>query len=268
MTELFNATSLRSSEFERYSRQIMLSDWGEEGQLKLKNSKVAIVGCGGLGNVAATYLAGAGVGHLTLIDGDEVELSNLHRQLAFDIDSCELNKADELCQRLFSQNDEIDIHIEPLYLDDDCIDELLTGHDLVLDCSDNFKARQLVNRWCVKQKLPLLSGSVIGWQGQLLLVDSAGEHGCYQCLFGASNTEQESAGNCNTLGVNPAMVGVVGSYQANGALQFLLGKSSPLASHITLIDGLSFSVNQFKRVADPSCAVCNTVCSMSELQHE
>ncbi|MGB1296852.1 MAG: HesA/MoeB/ThiF family protein [Psychrobium sp.] len=264
MTELFNATNLRSSEFQRYSRQIMLSDWGEEGQLKLKNSRVAIVGCGGLGNVAATYLAGAGVGHLTLIDGDDVELSNLHRQIAFDIDSCDLNKADELCQRLFSQNDEIDIHIEPLYLDNDCIDELLENHDLVLDCSDNFNTRQLVNCWCVKQNVPLLSASVIGWQGQLLLVESDGKHGCYQCLFGASITEQESAGNCNSLGVNPAMVGVVGSYQANGALQFLLGKSSPLTSHITLIDGLSFSVNQFKRVADPNCAVCST----SEFEHE
>lgn len=259
MADNYRVSGLRNSEFERYSRQIMLDGWGEEGQIKLKNSKVAIVGCGGLGNVAATYLAGAGVGLLTLIDGDDVELSNLHRQLAFDIDSCDLNKADELCQRLYGQNDEIDIHIEPLYIDEDCIDELLANHDFVLDCSDNFRTRQLVNRWCVTQRIPLLSASVIGWQGQLLLIDKSGDHGCYQCLFDAAGATNDSAGNCSSLGVNPAMVGVVGSYQANGALQFLLDKSSRLASHITLIDGLSFSVNQFKRAADPNCAVCSTL---------
>lgn len=257
MTDAFKVSSLRGSEFERYSRQIMLEEWGEDGQLLLKNSKVAIVGCGGLGNVAATFLAGAGVGCLTLIDGDDVELSNLPRQMAFDIDSCDLNKADELMQRLFSQNDDIDIHVNPLFVDEDNIDELLRNHDLVLDCTDNFKIRSLMNQWSVSNGLPLLSASVIGWQGQILLMDGINEHGCYQCLFNLNTaTAKDEQGTCSTLGVNPAMVGVVGSYQANGALRWLLKLPSTLSSHITLIDGASFSMNQFKRSANTDCSVC------------
>lgn len=253
MNDRFSTAELRVSEFERYSRQIMLDGWGDLGQLRLKNSRVVIIGCGGLGNVVATYLAGAGVGAISLVDGDDVELSNLPRQIAFDRDSCGLNKADELTQRLFTQNDEIDIHINPLFLDADNIGELLPHHDLVIDCSDNFETRRLVNRWCVINKTPLLSASVIGWQGQALLVLPNTEYGCYQCLFDEIPKEKNS---CQSLGVSPTVVGVIGSYQANEALRFLLKSSSKLSSHISLIDGADFSVNQFLRTANPHCDVC------------
>lgn len=253
MNDRYSTTELRVSEFERYSRQIMLDGWGEQGQLQLKNSRVVIIGCGGLGNVVATYLAGAGVGTISLIDGDDVELSNLPRQIAFDRDSCGLNKADELTQRLFSQNDDIDIHVNPLFLDADNVDELLQEHDLVIDCSDNFETRRLINQWCVTNKLALLSASVIGWQGQALLVLPNSEYGCYQCLFDVTSTQENS---CQSMGVNPAMVGVIGSYQANEALRFLLKLPSKLSSHVSLIDGVHFSINQFLRTGNPNCEVC------------
>lgn len=253
MSDFFKTTQLRVSEFERYSRQIMLDGWGEEGQLRLKNARVVIIGCGGLGNIVATYLVGAGVGTISLIDGDDVELSNLPRQIAFDRDSCGFNKADELTQRLFSQNDDVDIHVNPLFVDADNIDELLQHHDLVIDCSDNFETRRLINHWCVTNKLALLSASVIGWQGQALLVLPNLAYGCYQCLFDVIGTQKKS---CQSMGVSPAMVGIIGSYQANEALRFLLKSSSKLSSHVSLIDGANFSVSQFLRVANPQCDVC------------
>ena len=249
--------NLRDSEFNRYSRQIMLNDWGEAGQLKLKNSRVVVVGCGGLGSVVASYLAGIGVGFLSLIDGDDVELSNLPRQLTFDMDSLDLNKSDELMQRLYAQNDDVDIMINPIHLDNFNIHDLLSGHDLVLDCTDNFDTRLLINQWCVLNGVSLMSGSVIGWQGQLLLVDNAAKHGCYQCLFGSlSGGSSKAQESCSTMGVNPAMVGVVGSYQANQAVRYLLGLSTPLSNKIALVDGTTMAVNLLNRQVNNTCDVC------------
>jgi len=253
MNDVLAQGALRDSEFNRYSRQIMLNDWGEAGQLRLKNSRVVIVGCGGLGNVVASYLAGCGVGHLTLIDGDDVELSNLPRQLAFDIDSCGQNKADELMQRLYCQNDEVDIVIEPLSIDIDNVQQLLEQHNLVIDCTDNFSTRLLINDWCVTHQIPLMTAAVIGWQGQLLLVDPKMKDGCYQCLFDAPSDSEQS---CSTMGVNPAMVGVVGSYQANQALRYLLQLSTPLANKVALIDGINMGVTLLTRQQNNQCTVC------------
>jgi len=256
MSDSLAINTLRSNEFNRYSRQIMLNDWGEAGQLRLKNSRIAIVGCGGLGSVVASYMAGCGAGHLTLIDGDDVELSNLPRQLTFDIDSCGQNKADELMQRLYAQNDEVDIVIEPLSIDSDNVQELLQVHDLVIDCTDNFSTRLLINQWCVTNQVPLMTGAVIGWQGQLLLIEPDANNGCYQCLF---DTPNDSGQSCATMGVNPAMVGVVGSYQANQALRYLLKLSTPLSNKIALVDGINMGVNLLTREPNAQCAVCHPI---------
>lgn len=255
MSEALSADKLRASEFSRYSRQIMLSDWQEAGQLILKNSQVAIIGCGGLGTVVASYLAGSGVGQLTLIDGDDVELSNLPRQLAFDVDSCGLNKADELTQRLYSQNDEIDVLMQPLFLDQDNMDSILSDHDLIIDCSDNFTIRHLVNKWCVEHQSSLLSASVIGWHGQMLLVDKNVPHGCYHCLFDNVSSDDHS---CENLGVASAMVGVVGSYQANQAIRYLLTLPTPLTNQLALIDGESMQIELLNRSLNPDCTVCGS----------
>jgi len=249
-------TGLSSNEFIRYSRQIMLEQWGEAKQLKLGQSHVVIIGAGGLANIAASYLAGAGIGRLSIIDGDEVELSNLPRQIAFDLDSIENSKVYELCNRLREQNDHIEVISVHQYLDSDNISDLVSACDLVLDCTDNTATRHLINSHCVEQKLPLLSASVAGWHGQLLLVDPAQpQWGCYHCLFPVTSSQKEAA-SCQTLGVAGPMVGVLASLQASQALRYLIDAPSDLASKFVCVDGQTLSMQSFSRARDSQCLVC------------
>ncbi|NRA62602.1 MAG: HesA/MoeB/ThiF family protein, partial [Psychrobium sp.] len=150
---------LNDEQFMRYSRQIMLPEWGEQGQKILANVKVLIVGCGGLGTLAASYLAGAGIGHLVLVDDDEVTLSNLPRQLSYDMDSLDNAKVFELSNRLQEQNPHC--WIEPIFdrFSEGSAPSLLKNVDLLLDCSDNMTTRYLINEQCINQQVPLLSGS-------------------------------------------------------------------------------------------------------------
>ncbi|NRA55899.1 MAG: HesA/MoeB/ThiF family protein [Gammaproteobacteria bacterium] len=251
-------SSLSSQEFIRYSRQIMLDQWGEAKQLKLGQAHVVIIGAGGLANIAASYLAGAGIGRLSIIDEDEVELSNLPRQIAFDLDSIENSKVYELANRLREQNDHIEIISFHQYLDPANIGKLVRDCDLVLDCTDNTVTRHLVNRHCVEQKLPLLSASVAGWHGQLLLVDpEQPQWGCYHCLFPQISSAKEAA-SCQTLGVAGPMVGVLASFQASQALRYLIDAPSDLASKLVCINGENLAMQSFGRVSDSQCLVCAT----------
>jgi len=246
--------TLSAKQYVRYSRQIMLTDWGEAGQLRLSQSKVLIVGCGGLGNGAASYLAGAGVGHLVLVDDDEVALSNLPRQLAFDEDSLENAKAFALANRLREQNPQIKVepHVQRFGADNSA--SLLRGCDLVIDCSDNFATRYLLNARCVESNIALLSGSVIGWQGQLLLVDpQQPEAGCYQCLFSAAD---DKSGSCASMGVSGPVVGMVSSLQANQALRYLLALPSALGQSLCLVDGASLNQQLLTRRRRSDCPAC------------
>ena len=247
--------SLNRDEYIRYSRQIMIEKWGEPTQIALKQLAVIIVGAGGLGNIVASYLVGSGVGQVTIVDGDEVELSNLPRQIAFDIDSIENSKAYELADRLRSQNDHVDIIAQHDYVSQENIKNLIKPCDLVIDCTDNFEIRQLLNRYCVTDKLPLLSGSVTQWQGQLLLVDPLQPHaGCYRCLF---SHEQTNAGNCNTIGVIGPMVGVIGAFQASQALAYLTRQHCQLSQHIALVDGDNLGIQLLQRSKNAQCNVCS-----------
>lgn len=251
---------LPSAQFIRYSRQIMLDGWGEQTQLNLSARRIVIIGAGGLGNIAASYLAGAGVGQLTIIDGDEVELSNLPRQIAFDIDSIENSKVYELANRLRQQNDQIEIVALHDYIDDDNACRLIKSCDLVLDCTDNIDTRHLINRLCVSKGLALLSASVAKWQGQLMLVDpKSPEFGCYHCLFPKIGTER-SQNSCSELGVVGPMVGVLGSLQAAQALRYLTAAPSDsagqLVSKFICINGSDLSVQSFNRTRDSQCQVC------------
>ena len=260
MTNLINTQQqpeqLTAQQFVRYSRQIMLDDWGEQRQIALGQRHVIIVGAGGLGNIAASFLAGAGVGTLTIIDGDEVELSNLGRQIAFDTDSIENAKVFELTNRLREQNPTIELIAEHCYVADNNIATLLAGADLVLDCSDNFVTRDLINQHCVDAEVALLSASVAQWQGQLMLIDPAlPQSGCYHCLF-PSTDSSEIANNCHTLGVAGAMVGVLGSLQASEALRYLIGASSELAAKFLVVDGISLTINHFSRSRNSQCPIC------------
>lgn len=245
---------LSDDEFVRYSRQIMLPDWALQGQLTLANSKVLIVGCGGLGTMVASQLGGAGVGHLVLVDDDEVELSNLPRQLAFDTDSVQNAKAFELANRLREQNPDIIIEPHVERFEDDNAAHFSQGCDLIIDCSDNFNTRYGVNRHGSDKSIAVLSGSVVGWKGQLLLVDpSKSQAGCYQCVFDEAN---DTSGSCSTIGVSGAMVGVVASFQANEALRYLLKLPSSLAQSLILIDGETLAMQTLCRSRRSDCPVC------------
>lgn len=253
--QALNELELSDREFIRYSRQVMLEQWNEQGQLTLKKAKVVIIGCGGLGNIAASFLAGAGVGQLVLVDDDCVELSNLPRQLAFEEGDIENAKALALANRLREQNEHIEVVAQTQRFDADDAHHLFNQADLVLDCTDNFATRYALNHSCVAHAIPLLSASVIGWQGQLLLVDpNQMDYGCYQCLF---DSAQDSAANCTTSGVSGAAVGIIASYQANEAIRYLLGQQSSLASSLLLIDSQSLHNQILKRVYDENCSICN-----------
>jgi len=248
-------SQLPSDEFIRYSRQIMLENWNESGQIRLSSANVVVIGCGGLGNIAASLLAGAGVGQLTLIDEDVVELSNLPRQLAFDTADIENAKVFALANRLREQNDKLSVSPVAERFSTDNAQKLLSGADLVLDCSDNFTTRFCINHACISAQISLISASVIGWQGQLMLV-APGEHdaGCYQCLFQPTNDESPS---CKTAGVSGAAVAIVGGYQANEAIRHLLGHVSELARSVMLIDTLTLNNQLLERTKDQSCIICS-----------
>ncbi|WP_299009580.1 HesA/MoeB/ThiF family protein [uncultured Shewanella sp.] len=221
------ANELSSKTFMRYSRQVLLPEVGEAGQCQLQRHHVIIVGIGGLGHLAAQYLAAAGVGWLTLIDGDQVELSNLPRQLLFsdaDLGQFKARCAQDKLQRAYV---DCDIRAIGSYLDEETIAlasicSELANADLVLDCTDNFATRHLVNRVCVQFKTPLISASAANFQGQLLQVDltRAPSAGCYHCLFPSDMQVSET---CSTVGVLGPMVGVMASMQCLLALNTLLG---------------------------------------------
>jgi len=254
------AEALSDREFIRYSRQLMLDQWQEEGQLRLKQAKVLIIGCGGLGNTAASLLAGAGVGQLTLMDDDSVELSNLPRQISYEMDDIDNAKAFALANRLREQNDDIEVIALKQRFDLSCAKHHLIKFDLVLDCSDNFTTRFLLNQQCVAAQLPLLSASVIGWHGQLLMITPKTlEYGCYQCVFA---TADDQVSNCNNSGVAGSAVAIVASYQANEAIRFLLGHVSALSQSILLIDTLSANNQLLQRTRNIDCVACGDNRSM------
>ncbi|MDG5899524.1 HesA/MoeB/ThiF family protein [Shewanella xiamenensis] len=230
------AQSLADKDFIRYSRQIFLPEVGEAGQLQLKQAHVLIVGLGGLGQLTAQYLACAGVGRLTLVDGDRVELSNLPRQLLFSDDDIDHHKALIAKQKLavLAQGCEIDAFAEQLTLEsaNTVFSGLLTHGEetrLVLDCTDNLTARHCINRLCIVHALPLVSASIAAFNGQLFAVDQrrfpAG--GCYHCIF-PSNTRAPQ--NCSSQGVLGPSVGVMASMQALLAMQLLLLATPPTST--------------------------------------
>ncbi len=237
----------------RYSRQILLPEVGAEGQERLQASHVLIIGLGGLGSPAAMYLAAAGVGRLTLNDFDQVDLSNLQRQIVHRTADIGRAKVDSAADALRALNPEVAIHTLPTGLDADALAHAVAAADVVLDCSDNFSTRFAVNAACVAARKPLVSGAAIRMEGQLMVfradLDAAP---CYQCLFpGGADTEQ----TCSRNGVLAPVVGVIGSLQATEALKILLGMGEANAS-IQIYDGRHNQWRRLRLQADPACTCC------------
>ncbi|MBA1239793.1 molybdopterin-synthase adenylyltransferase MoeB [Pseudomonas kunmingensis] len=245
---------LSDEELLRYSRQILLKQVDIDGQLRLKQSRVLIVGLGGLGSPVALYLAAAGVGELHLADFDTLDLTNLQRQIAHDTPSLGLHKVDSVMARLGALNPRVQLVPYRSGLDADSLDAAVERVDLVLDCTDNFGIREAVNAACVKAKKPLVSGAAIRLEGQLSVFDSRVETSpCYHCLYGhGSETEL----TCSEAGVVGPLVGMVGSLQALEALKLLVGFGEPLVGRLLLIDALSSRFRELRVKRDPHCAVC------------
>ncbi|MBO4971059.1 molybdopterin-synthase adenylyltransferase MoeB [Pseudomonas fragi] len=247
---------LTDEELLRYSRQILLQQVDIDGQLKLKNSRVLIIGLGGLGSPVALYLAAAGVGELHLADFDSVDLTNLQRQIIHDTATVGESKVDSASHRLRLINPHITLIAHRSALDADSLADAVAAVDLVLDCSDNFATREAVNRACVAARKPLVSGAAIRLEGQLSVFDSRQSASpCYHCLYGHGSEEELT---CSEAGVIGPLVGLVGSLQALEALKVLAGFGEPLVGRLLLIDALSTRFRELRVKRDPACSVCGT----------
>ncbi|CAH9054961.1 Molybdopterin-synthase adenylyltransferase [Pseudoalteromonas sp. CIP111854] len=236
----------------RYSRHILLKEVGEKGQIKLKKAHIAVIGCGGLGSPALFYLAASGVGELTLVDNDEVELSNLQRQILYKVNHIGQQKVNAAGKVLASLNNQIALNPICVELKGDNIDTVLSAADIILDCSDNFATRYLLNQYCLMHKKVLISGAAIATTGQVMCFDFRYDSPCYACVF--APTQHSDKGNCDTFGVISPLLGVVGAQQALLALNISLGHHS--GCYFASIDALTLKQSTWRLVKDSSCMVC------------
>ncbi|EAB1953259.1 ThiF family adenylyltransferase [Salmonella enterica] len=243
---------MNDRDFMRYSRQILLGDIAIEGQQKLLDSHVLIVGLGGLGSPAALYLAGAGIGKLTLADDDDVHLSNLQRQILFTTDDIAHPKAQAAKLRLAQLNPGSKLIVLQQRLTGDVLKNTVAHADVVLDCTDNMATRQEINAACVALNTPLISASAVGFGGQLMVLTPPWEQGCYRCLW-PDDVEPER--NCRTAGIVGPVVGVMGTLQALEAIKLLSGIETP-SGELRLFDGKTSQWRSLALRRASGCPVC------------
>jgi molybdopterin/thiamine biosynthesis adenylyltransferase len=239
----------------RYSRHILLDEIGIEGQQALLQAHVLIVGAGGLGSPAALYLGSAGVGQLTVVDPDTVELSNLQRQIAHTQDRVGQAKVESLAQAVAAINPEVRVHAHHARADADWLDRAVAQADVVLDCTDNYATRQAINRACVQHRKPLVSGAAIRMDAQVSVYDARQSgSACYACVFPPEEAATEVS--CATMGVLAPLVGIVGSVQAAEAIKLISGMGSSLVGRLWMLDGRDMSTSTIRLSANPHCPAC------------
>ncbi len=239
----------------RYSRHILLDDIGIEGQERLRAAHALVVGAGGLGSPAAIYLAASGIGTLTLVDGDTVDLTNLQRQVLHgtpDVGLCKTASGEHALRRL---NPDVRVAAVQVRADAARLDALVAGADVVLDCTDNFATRHAINRACVAHATPLVSGAAIRFDGQVASFDLRAEAPCYACLFPEDGEVEDVA--CSTLGVFAPLTGIVGAMQAAEAIKLVVGLPT-LSGRFLLFDARATAWQSIALERDPGCAVCGT----------
>ncbi|MBU1665736.1 MAG: molybdopterin-synthase adenylyltransferase MoeB [Gammaproteobacteria bacterium] len=246
---------MNDSQLLRYSRHILLDQVGIAGQEALLAAHALIIGAGGLGSPVALYLAAAGVGHITLADHDVVDLTNLQRQIAHDLASVGQNKARSAAGRMRAMNPDVQVVELPVRLQGESLDAAVAKADVVLDCSDNFATRHAVNRACVTQRKPLVSGAAVRFDGQVAVFDLRREAApCYACLF--PEHAQDAEMRCAEFGVFAPLVGVVGAMQALEALKLLIGIGESLSGRLLLFDALAADWRAIRLKRDPVCDAC------------
>ena len=245
---------MNDQELLRYSKQIMLPQIDIEGQQKINDSKMLIIGMGGLGSPTALYLAAAGVGHIVIADFDQVELSNLQRQIIHSTSDIGDDKVNSAKAKLLELNPNITVTVANEIMHSDNLASLIKDVDIVLDGTDNFESRFEINKACVECHKPLISAAVIRFEGQISVFKGYEvDQPCYQCLYSEQGDGRES---CVENGVLAPVAGLVGTIQALQAIKVLLGLGEQLCGELLLIDGLDLSFRKVKIVKDSDCPIC------------
>ncbi|RMJ05448.1 Molybdopterin-synthase adenylyltransferase [Marinobacter litoralis] len=246
---------LSDDELLRYSRQILIPQFDIAGQQKLKEARVMILGSGGLGCPVALYLGSAGVGQLTLVDDDQIELANLQRQIGFQQSWLGDSKAERLAERVRAINPEITVTAVNRRVDGDDLQQLVSEATLVLDCTDNFNTRFALNRASVAAGVPLVSGAAIRGEGQISVYDPRNpESPCYHCLYEEQGNEDLT---CSEAGVIAPLVGMIGSAQAMEAIKLIAEIGTPLVGRLLILDAWQMQWREMKLLKDPDCPVCS-----------
>jgi molybdopterin/thiamine biosynthesis adenylyltransferase len=239
----------------RYSRHILLDDVGIEGQQRLVDSHVLIVGAGGLGSPVAMYLAASGVGHITIADHDVVDLTNLQRQIAHTTSRVGHPKVESAAQAMLALNPEVRVTALANKLDAAQLNAIVPTVTVVVDCCDNFETRQAVNAACVKHKVPLVSGAAIRMDGQLAVYDARDDKSpCYACIFPPDQAPEEV--RCATMGVLAPLVGVIGTMQAMETVKLITGIGSRLTGRLQMLDGRGMEWSEVRLQRNVLCPVC------------
>jgi adenylyltransferase/sulfurtransferase len=250
-------------QLQRYSRHIILPEVGGKGQKKIFDAKVFIIGAGGLGCPVGYYLTAAGVGTICLIDNDNVELSNLQRQIAHSVNTLGVNKADSAKKTFESLNPDVNIITVKERINNKNILDFIKDYDVVVDGSDNFPTRYLVNDACVMLKKPLVSGAILRFEGQVTTI-LPGEGPCYRCLF-ENPPPPGLVPSCQEAGVLGVLPGVVGALQATEVLKLILGRGKPLVGQLLIYDALGTNFRKVKIPKNPDCPICGENPTIKEL---
>lgn len=249
--------TMKDEQLLRYSRQIMLPQLDVAGQQALLNAHALVIGAGGLGSPVSLYLAAAGIGALTLVDDDDVELSNLQRQLAHAETDLGVNKAESAASSIRAINSEVRVRAFNERAEGERLHALVASADVVVDATDNFASRFAINKACLRAAVPLVSGAAIRFEGQVAVFDSRQTASpCYECLYKRSQAQDQ---NCADNGVLAPVVGVIGSMQALETLKLIAGVGESLAGRLLLFDGLSAQWREMKLPRDPHCAACGAI---------
>jgi molybdopterin/thiamine biosynthesis adenylyltransferase len=251
---------LSEREIERYARQLVLPEWSGATQERLKNATAIVIGAGALGSPAATYLACAGVGRIGIADGDWVEISNLQRQPLHFTPDIDAQKSESGAQKLGVLNTDITVEPYPVELDADNAAAIVAGADVVLDCTDTFETRYLINDACCEQRIPLVEAGALGFSGMVLAI-RPGETACYRCAF---PTAPANAPTCAEAGMLGAAAGVIGSLQALEALKLLTGVGEPPGDRILHFDGLTLQQTLVSTGRRPDCTACGALMASPE----
>jgi adenylyltransferase/sulfurtransferase len=249
---------MNDEELLRYSRHILLDEIGVDGQARIRAAHALVVGAGGLGSPAAMYLASAGIGKLTLVDGDRVDLTNLQRQILHTTARVGQPKAESGRQTLAALNPQVELLALAERLEGAALEARVAQATVVLDCTDNFATRHAINRACVAQRKPLVSGAAVRFDGQLAVYDPrVPEAACYACLFPEGEGEDEL---CAVMGVFAPLTGIIGTLQAAEALKIAAGGERPIGTsmqgRLLLLDALTMNLRTVRVPRDPHCAVC------------